>query len=131
MYTYIRFEDFDFICFFQTAKSNLNNLDPSEEMKMAGLDFVKCPVCSSAAINEFNTLIICQNSACAKESCNLCKKESHLPWPCEQIFDLNNVSFDIQTNDLYVLNWATDLGFFKESFMIFSSRHQRKQQHRI
>ena len=94
MYTYIRFENFDFICFFQTAKLNLNNLDPSEEMKMAGLEFVKCPVCSSAAINEFNTLIICQNSACAKESCNLCKKESHLPWPCEQIFDLNNVSFD-------------------------------------
>ena len=77
-----------------TNAINVNNLDPSEEMKMAGLDFVKCPVCSSAAINEFNTLIICQNSACAKESCNLCKKESHLPWPCEQIFDLNNVSFD-------------------------------------
>ena len=75
-----------------TNAINVNNLDPSEEMKMAGLDFVNCPFCSSAAINEFNTLIICQNSACAKEACNLCKKISHLPWPCEEIFDTNVVN---------------------------------------
>ena len=96
--------NFDFTnFFFQTAKFNLN-LDPSEEMKMAGLDFVICPVCSSAAINEFNTLI-CQNSACAKEACNLCKKESHLPWPCEEIFDPNNVSFDFTKflNNIYFI----------------------------
>lgn len=63
-----------------------NELEAS--LRLAGIEnLANCPFCPWAAeypsISE-NKVFVCQNQACARESCRLCNLDAHLPQTCEE-----------------------------------------------
>jgi len=50
-----------------------------------GLD--KCPFCPYAEFNENpdDSVLVCKNPDCGKESCRKCKEENHIPKRCEEV----------------------------------------------
>ena len=50
-----------------------------------GLD--KCPFCPYAEFNDNpnDSVLVCKNPECAKESCRKCKEENHIPKRCEEV----------------------------------------------
>eukprot|EP00927_Polykrikos_kofoidii_P071464 TRINITY_DN67728_c0_g1_i1.p1 TRINITY_DN67728_c0_g1~~TRINITY_DN67728_c0_g1_i1.p1 ORF type:complete len:589 (-),score=99.04 TRINITY_DN67728_c0_g1_i1:191-1957(-) len=49
----------------------------------------RCPFCDFAMDMELspeeNKIFVCHNEACGKESCRLCKQESHIPLKCSEV----------------------------------------------
>merc|ERR1719347_2194685 len=61
-----------------------------EEIKEAGLaDLVQCPACNFAVIisEPLDTVKVfkCGNPLCGRETCRLCKEESHTPLACDEV----------------------------------------------
>ncbi|CAG9769904.1 unnamed protein product [Ceutorhynchus assimilis] len=59
----------------------------SDEIKQANIDGLEtCPFCDFASIPpEESTIFKCENPECSKESCRLCRHESHIPMRCNEI----------------------------------------------
>ncbi|XP_050295056.1 uncharacterized protein LOC126735155 [Anthonomus grandis grandis] len=59
----------------------------SNELKKANLEGLEmCPFCDFVSVTvEENKTFKCQNDDCLKESCRLCKHESHIPLRCNEI----------------------------------------------
>ena len=59
----------------------------SSQAGLSGLE--QCPFCPFATImdvpKEVNKLFACQNPECGKESCRLCREDSHIPLRCEEV----------------------------------------------
>ncbi|XP_066143668.1 E3 ubiquitin-protein ligase RNF216-like [Euwallacea fornicatus] len=59
----------------------------SEEVKRANVDGLEtCPFCEFASIPPTESKVFkCENLECLKESCRLCRHESHIPKRCNEI----------------------------------------------
>ncbi|XP_026284904.2 uncharacterized protein LOC113210921 [Frankliniella occidentalis] len=70
-----------------TVFSRLVQRKQVEEVKAAGIeDLVQCPFCDFCNIPPKDDKIFrCLNPDCMKESCRLCKEESHVPLRCEEV----------------------------------------------
>ncbi|KAF1943204.1 hypothetical protein EJ02DRAFT_443455 [Clathrospora elynae] len=66
----------------------LEHMQQLEDLKAAGLDFLsECPFCDfkmECPPVDIDKEFRCQNTKCAKTSCRLCEKESHIPLSCEE-----------------------------------------------
>lgn len=59
-----------------------------EEIVSAGLeDLESCPFCDFKVImpNRYDRVFLCQNPACMKDSCRLCKEVNHIPRSCKEV----------------------------------------------
>ncbi|XP_034235979.1 uncharacterized protein LOC117642170 isoform X3 [Thrips palmi] len=70
-----------------TIFSRLVQRKQAEEVKAAGIeDLVQCPFCDFCNIPPKDDKVFrCLNPDCMKESCRLCKEESHVPLRCEEV----------------------------------------------
>lgn len=72
----------------QTSFDRLEHLQQQADLAAAGLDFLdECPFCDFKAECppvEIDKEFRCLNPKCAKTSCRLCQKETHIPLNCEE-----------------------------------------------
>jgi TRIAD3 protein (E3 ubiquitin-protein ligase RNF216) len=66
----------------------LEHMQQLEDLAAAGLDFLsECPFCDfkmECPPVEVDKEFRCQNKKCAKTSCRLCEKETHIPLTCKE-----------------------------------------------
>ncbi|XP_068212881.1 E3 ubiquitin-protein ligase RNF216-like [Palaemon carinicauda] len=58
------------------------------EIERAGIeDLESCPFCEFKVImpNKHDKVFVCQNPACLKDSCRLCKEMNHIPKTCREV----------------------------------------------
>lgn len=58
-----------------------------EEIKSAGIeDLESCPFCGfSNIVDERSKVFQCEGEECGRESCRKCKKETHVPFDCDEL----------------------------------------------
>ena len=75
-------------CLGERTFERLEHLQQQEDLRLAGLDFLEeCPFCDYKAELppiEIDKEFRCENPKCAKTSCRICQKETHIPMSCKE-----------------------------------------------
>ena len=76
----------------------LDRIEAETVLRLAGIEnLASCPFCSYAAEYppiEHERLFHCQRESCAKTSCRLCQKESHIPKTCKE--NAKDIGLDVR-----------------------------------
>lgn len=82
----------------QNLTTALDRIEAETVLRLAGIEnLASCPFCSYAAEYppiEDERLFHCQRDTCAKTSCRLCQKESHIPKTCRE--NAKDIGLDVR-----------------------------------